>query len=374
MNKQYIKFLTSTLSVRALLTAGLTVLGGVAANAGPFVGAIPPYPTFPAVHTPAPVVKHPGKEYSEEFDRNAAGFLDSSQNVRFDGRPPPGSGIVDTFDYNDPGGPTGGGLSDGSTDPTQQVDALANHGDAFYNNVVANGTAILFSTRVGANVQGAGFDAGAPGCALNPICYETIGGAIGTWATPLQVTQEAGLPAPDDTTGTITIMRNLDGLEVWGPDDTDDADRYSLFDDIVTGVSIYNLDKSAFLTQAFLAGALGAFDSRFQFFLNLIDLDALMVLEDGDGIFETGESILFSLWPLLGAAGFADIGDAAYVMDGSGAITYLDHGGHLWDNDWLGLNVDALEAAAGIPEPASLTLLGAGLLGLGAIVRRRRAG
>ena len=312
-------------------------------------------------------MRHPGKEFSEEFDRDAAGALDSSQNVLFDGRTP--SGVLNGDDYNDPAaaGP------DGSTEPTQQVDAIANHGDAFYNEVISNRTAILFSTRIGANVQGAGFDAGAPGCGVNPICYETARGGIGTWATPLQVTHHAGDPAPEDPTGGATILQNLDGLEVFGPEGVGDADRYSLFADFLTGVSIYNLDGSSFLAQGFLAAALASFDSRFVDFLNLIDLDALMVNEDGDGAFEVGESILFSLWPILGAGGFADIGDAAYVMDGSGAISFLRHGGHLWDNDWLGLNVDALEAAAHIPEPASMALLLGGLAGVGAIARRRRA-
>jgi hypothetical protein len=358
-----------SLAAQVLLTAGLTVLNGVAANAHVvYLGAILPYPTIPALDVPASVVHHPGKEYSEEFDRDAAGALDSSQNVLFDGRLP--SGVTNGDDYNDPAaaGP------DGSTDPTLQVDAIANHGDAYYSEVISNATAILFSTRTGPNAQGSGFDAGAPGCGINPICYETVGGGVGTWATPLMVTHHAGAPAPEDPTGATTILQNLDGLEVFGPEGVGDSDRYSLFADFLTGVSIYNLDGTTFLSQSALATALVSFEPRFIDFLNLIDLDALMVKEDGDGEFGAGDSLLFSLWPILGAVGFADIGDAAYVMDGTtGAISFLSHGGHLWDNDWLGLNVDALEAAADtIPEPATMALLLGGLAGTGAMTRRRR--
>lgn len=360
MKKSFFK----SLSAQALIATGLTILCGVPANAhAVYLGAVPPYPPLPVTGAPASVVHHPGKEYSEEFDRDAAGALDSSQNVLFDGRTP--SGVIDGDDYND----AAGAGPDGSTNPLAQVDAIANHGDAFYREVISNRTAILFSTRVGANVQGAGFDAGAPGCGVNPICYETTGGGIGTWATPLQVTHHAGDPAPEDTS--VSILQNLDGLEVFGPDGVGDSDRYSLFADFLTGVSIYNADGSTFLSQASLAAALTSFDSRFADFLNLIDLDALMVNEDGNGVFDGSDSILFSLWPILGAAGFADVGDAAYVLDGSGAISYLFHGGHLWDNGWLGLNVDALEAAAGIPEPASMALLLGGLAGIGAMTRRR---
>jgi len=356
-------FNTSKKAFSTSMVAGFAFIAGMSvAGAGPFVGAIPPFPDKPTLDEPAPVANHPGKEYSEEFDRDAAGTLNVQQTVRFDGRLP--SGVINSTDFN--------GVSDPEPAPFFQIDALANKGDAFYRQVVSNQTAILFSTRVGPNAQGAGIDAGAPGCGPNPICFETTKGAIGLWATALQVTQHAGAVAPD---GGI-VMANLDALEVWGPDTADDANAYSLWVDgfAGAGVSIFNADGSTFLSHAALVAALIAFDPRFDGVpTGLIDLDALMILEgDFNDTFDDGDSIMFSLWPIAGALGLADVGDAVYVWDATTGISLLAHGGHLWSNGWLGLNIDAIEAAA-IPEPATLALLGLGLAGLGA-ARRRRAG
>ena len=321
------------------------------AQAGPFLGAIPPFPILPTVGVPVGPEHHPGKEYSDELDRNAAGLFESTRNIMFDGRTP--SGIADTFRYI-PGLPPSPNPS--SNEP--QVDALAHPTDFLFGEVISNRTALLFSTRIqptppgpplGPNVQGAGFDGGAPakGCAAgDPICYETVPGGIGTWATKLQVNQHA----PD-------FPQNLDGLEVFGPDGVDDALRFSLFGDASTGCSVFIFDGSAVTGCAVTHAEIAALFPRID--PNEIDIDALMM---------NGETILFSLWP----NSVLPVGDSAWVWTRGGSFAPLDHGGHLWTEGWLGLNVDALEAGAGLPEPGTLAIFALGLGAMGWARRRQR--
>lgn len=327
-------------AVCAVLTSGLFTAD--LALAGPYVPITSPVWT-PTLDAPAGPERHPGKEYSHEVDRSstAAGGLvpDDQQNTMWDGS----GGVADTFDYN--------GIPGTSGNPSDQVDALAHPADALFGDVVSNTTAILYSLRAGPNVQGAGVDIGAP------VWYETTAGGTAPWATWPQVDQHGG--------------QNLDGLEVFGPEGADDATRYSLFNDFAgannggVGCSIYDsagtdglADETCWLSH----GALSSMFTGIQ--QDLIDLDALML---------SGDSIMFSLWPIPGLPGFG-VGDAVYLATRTSPVSAvllgpLSHGGHLWTNDWLGNNVDALEAAA--PEPASLalTVLGLAALGLG---RRRK--
>lgn len=137
-------------------------------------------------------------------------------------------GVADTFDYN------------GNDDPTgEQVDAIANYRDALFFPAVDNETALLYSLRTGPNVQGAGADL------IAPVWYETTTGSTGIWATWPQVDQHGG--------------ENLDGLEIWGREGTDDADKYSLFGDFRLGTSVFNLDGSTYISQLDLATAVNNF-------------------------------------------------------------------------------------------------------------------
>lgn len=325
------------------LVAAILVAFAPASQAGPFVGAIAPYAFLPTTGVPAGPERHPGKEYSDELDRNAAGLFESTRNIMFDGRTP--SGIADTFRYL-PGAPPSA-----TPDPSlPQVDALAHPSDFLFRDVIGNTTALLFSTRIQSpsspTIIGAGFDAGAPsrGCAAgDPICYETVPGGIGTWATKIQVHQDA--PSP----------QNLDGLEVFGPDGIDDALRFSLFGDAASGCSVFDFAPAVpcVVPHAEIAALFPGISP------SEIDIDALMM---------DGETLLFSLWPNAALP----VGDNAFVYDRvSGAIAPLFHGGHLWTDGWLGLNVDALEAAAALPAPGGLALVGFGL-GAAAFARRRR--
>lgn len=305
--------------------------------AGPYVGVIDPVLPLPGDIIPPPE-RVPGKEFSDEFDRNAAGGFDDGQVIAWDGVIPPaapGGGVDDTFDYD--------GIEAELFE--FQVDALANKQDVLFFEVINNQAAALFSERLQTLVGGVD--------TTDPIYYESTGGARGTWATAPQVSQHD--------------VQNLDGLEVWGADwPGDDADRFSLVGDSLSGVSVYSYIGGGYIpyiTTAELAIAVGI---EVQF----IDVDATMVFDvQGNNEWEIGDWLIFSLWANTPAG---ILGDEVWVWQKGTQPFYLDHGGHLWDSGWnRGIEIDALEAVATIPEPATMLLFGFGLLGLAGIGRRK---
>ena len=348
-----------------LLAGALLAAGIIAAPA--YAGPWTAYPTItepPTLGVPAGPIKHPGKEYMWEDNRDAVGNQDDGQVIAWDGN---GGRTDSQIDYN-----------------VAKVDALANHGDAYFNEVTTNKTAILYSERTTA-------DWGKATDTSFPIYYETTGGANGGWATRNQVNQDwIAIQADLDKAGNGEQL-NLIGLEVFGPNDPqgDDSDMFSVNGDTAllpgnaTKYSIYSFQGGViggYLTTEALATALTSFytDATTSININDIDLDAMMV-QDRNGNYEwdDGDSILFSLMPISSVVDSSgkklmDIGDAAYVWDNQATdkFGYLNHGGHEWVNNWNGTNIDALEAA--IPEPASIALLGIGLLGLLG-TRRRKA-
>ncbi len=335
---------------------GAILFGANPIQASPYIPVINPLPPVPTATVPAPPDRHPGKEYSHELDQDAGGAIDSQQNIMWDGS----GGAADTFDYNNPPATA----PDGFNNSELQVDALAAVGDALYHEVIANRTALLYSTRiqdpVSPNIQGAGLDANfTSSCgAGDPVCYETTGGAIGTWATWSQVNDMGG-------------TQNLDGLEVWGPEGADDANRYSLFNDALTGTSIYSYDPGTgtsvtFISHADLVAVVVPFlDSELgiNFQPEDIDIDGMMVFSENE--------FMFSLWPIFDPSTGAPLltGDLALVWS-FGSVDWLFHGGHDWRDGWLGENVDALEAATA-PTPEAIVLLSIGLAGL-SLARRKK--
>lgn len=295
-----------------------------------------------------------GKEYSNHRDQDFAGVPDEHQNIQWDGL----GGAVDTFDFTDALFPI---------EVFGEVDALANRQDNLYFRVSHEDSTTMVASMSGigeiyytASVHHAPVHNNAPN--------------VGVWATAFDI--NAG-SLPDD----------VDALEVWGPADMDDAQKFSLIGDPesmaglgVGRVSVWNYTPGAnatpYILAAEIANAIGRPELE-----NEIDVDAMMVFDQAEfpGVeiedtFDDGDSIMFSIAPI------ADFdGGEVWVWDkGAGMANYLEHGGETWDTahsviDHFGAvnseNINALEA---IPEPASGVML---LLGIAAVLvgTRRRA-
>ncbi|MBD2620415.1 PEP-CTERM sorting domain-containing protein [Microcystis flos-aquae FACHB-1344] len=355
--------------------------------AGPFVPQGPFVQPAPGPHIPWPK-NVPGKEYSDRFDKDTQEppVLDPEQNIYWDGN----GGRQDAFDYS--------GSRSGDTDPAREVDALANHQDALFWDVIANQAALLFSTGSTtlllpgdsrATVYNASPAYNQLGIHEKSVLSESIGGGIGFWAKPPEIDQ-AG-------------VNDLDGLEVWGglADPTpDDADVYSLLGDPLingtrTSLWYYNGGVSnPYLDAAQIAAAINRPDIAN--LANIIDLDGLMVWDGGNiGQWDNSDAILFSVMPIDANldgiitpninGGDIDGGEIWHWQFGQ-AAQFLNHGGHLWDTAFnvrqatgaVNENIDALEAVASshngprIPEPSTvISLLTLGTLGAASTLKRK---
>ena len=361
--------------------------------AGPFVPQGPFVQPAPGPHIPWPK-NVPGKEYSDRFDKDTQEppVLDPEQNIYWDGN----GGRQDTFDYS--------GSRAGDTDPAREVDALANHQDALFWDVIANQAALLFSTGSTtlllpgdsrATVYNASPDYNQLGIHEKSVLFESIGGGIDFWAKPPEIDQ-AG-------------VNDLDGLEVWSsvsptssqypsPADPtpDDADMYSLLGDplingIRTSVWYYNpitQISNSYITAAQIAAAINRPDIAN--LANIIDLDGLMVWDGGNiGQWDNSDRILFSVMPIDANldgiitpninGGDIDGGEIWHWQFGQPLAPFLFHGGHLWDTAFnvklatgaVNENIDALEAVA-VPEPSTfLSLLTLGTLGAASTLKRK---
>lgn len=395
------------------------------AFAGDYYTAVPFLPTVsigPLGTSATPVDHVYGKEYSHtnwtlaadpnidnNSDHDAFGILDPLQVVSFDGIPGPiggNSGSTDAFDY---------GVDSSFNYPEGQVDALANHGDFLFKQVVANTATLLFSTS--ADLDAATMLPAGPVIAKAHVHYEAPAGTDGVWAVI-----EAAPAGPGPGPGVNHhVVEDLDALEVWGPEppshfgpdpvdegyvgpaNTADADRFSLDVDSASGVSVWGYDitlKSVFpyiphfvivdaVEDLFLGAGLD-FDMSIR---DMIDVDGTMVRDRGIvGEWDDGDELLFTIDPLIDPLAGGVIADGGEIMHlvnagGVGVNSFLVHGGHTWDTAFLvaatfgywSEDVDALEAVGVLlngdtdiptPEPTALALLlvGAAILG----VRRTR--
>ncbi len=180
-------------SYAAMAIALLAMLLASAALANPWVPIANPVQFAPGNGLPGPQ-EVPGKDFSDVRDRDELAADDSEQVVAWDGS----GGVRDSFDYNG---------SRALYPPDSQVDALASGTDALFHSLRDNRSALLFSVSDDANIM-----------YVRPTGLPNATAGFGVWATPTDID---ALNPPLD----------VDGLEVWGGDQLDDSNRYSLADD-----------------------------------------------------------------------------------------------------------------------------------------------
>lgn len=300
-----------------LVALGFVALIASAQNQ-PYQGTPFPVPPAPGAIVPTPL-QVTGKEFLDMPNRNVMNVPVTGQVIAWDGL----GGTMNSFTY---------GVS-------QHADAIANQKDALFQAVIFNSAALLISVT-GDSPQ-------------NSVWYENIFGGTGVWATKAQIDAVFG-------------VQDLDGLEVWGQDALDDSDRFSLLGDpgqwAVYAFSPMIGGFSGYISKLTIANAIGHPELE-----PVLDLDALMTLDDGDDLFEPDDTILFSIRPV----GPFDGGEVWVLNGGGGPAAFLNHGGHLWDTAFdvkgtFGVqneNVDALEAVA-TPEPGTFALLTISLFAL----------
>jgi hypothetical protein len=329
----------------SLLVAGV----GTLISAQVYAAILPQEIQYPnpetEYHTPTPL-SVPGKEYSTDQDTNAVGELVPGQTVMWKGDGTVKDGI--NYKYNYSGGLPGG----------FQIDEIANCRDKYMLDLIGDRVSLVFSLENNAN-----------------IFYHkssVLDKSAGIWATPSQINY-AAIPA------------DIDGLELWGPDDKADANMYSREGDPGgTAVFKYNEDttqSSTYLTTAVLFDHLvmndGVTLAKYSGLTEAqIDLDGLVVWDSfDDGVFGPQDIVMFSIKPV--ESGLFDGGEIWTYTYGDATAKFLNQGGVIWNTSHdvrveLGLgttvseNIDALEA---LPEPTTLGLLILGGLGL---LRRKR--
>ena len=344
-----------------------------------------------------------GKEYSHDFDQTTlgpGGLPDAQQVIAWDGSGGTGDGV--DFTGTRP-----------SWTPDQEIDAIANHNDALYNEIKDDRAHLVFShdDEVAFLIPGAG-GGFVPGLlpAGGPV-FLSNGNAIGG-AGEVSVEKAGFYHGPEDQTfwasqaevNGMPLPRDVDGLELFGmePGFAGDTDKYSLDLDFASGTSVWNGSGSSYIPHASIVsavttllgpipgGAFLPFDN--QEFINAINLDALMVRDvigsedvfDGDptGAANPSDEIIFSIRQILDPSdpsGYYSTGSELFVLDGSGGVSFLDHGGHVWDKayalgslsvfdpnmiDTMGvIDINAIEAIGQrpIPEPVGATLLLGGM-------------
>jgi hypothetical protein len=372
------KLLFSSWLLLGVTVAPSQVLAGPFNSPGPFVD-----PSGKEVPFPPQV---PGKEYSEDPDRNGNPLHtpNPGQVIAWDGT----GGTTNTSNFLTLWNPQSGIPAPASF----QVDALANREDLLFYPVIYDRVPLVFST---------GLPGGPRTDYDNYIFYERPNHKvllpfpykeIGVWATPAEINQvepnnveglELWAPVQDET---VPLEDRVNDVLLQGPEiPVDDANRYSLFGDPL-GCSVFKSNGNCLFLKADIASAITPLFPGLDITDAKIDLDGLMTWEN---------DILFSLKPIDGNNdGIITDNDPSQDLDGGEIFVWLStepsakfliHGGHVWDTafnvkntvkHWTGLepgteNIDALEAVA-TPEPSTfLSLLTLGTLGAASTLKRK---
>jgi|GEM_PF-4620661 len=203
------------------------------------------------------------------------------------------------------------------TTNTQQVDALANRGDAYYLDMRRDVADLLVSFEGDPGNIAVWWEAAAipppqPTPPRRPM-----------WVHDSLSNQGAANPDPN--------FHDLDALETYGPGDFDDADRCSFQGDFSTTGSFsvwkYGTPPTGWIPQADIVTAIRSlgWDGTDSW----ADIDALMISEYSYE--HTGGEIIFSIV----ATGNWHGGELVVMPVSNPAASYfLFHGGHLWDPNW----------------------------------------
>jgi hypothetical protein len=288
-----------------------------------------------------------GKEYSAKVDKTATGEQKKGQTVLWAGDGTVRDG-VNFYDYSSSGS---------SGNPYPEVDELANSRDMYFKDLVANRVSLVCSFT-----------------GYNKIYYHRPSHRINDYhETP------SGIWAGSDQINKANPTE-IDGLELWGPEGTPDANIYSQEADTnVDGqkVSIlkYNDETGESIpyvyTSLIASHVINDAGNLVNPNVSLVDLDGLMLWDvNDDNSFGSGDQILFSLKPI---SGLFDGGEIWLYTYGAEKAEFLNMGGHIWNTDnnvqeVFGVTSEDITALEALPEPATLVLL---ILGGLALLRRK---
>jgi hypothetical protein len=307
----------------------------------------------------------PGKDWSDFRDRNVVPASDPEQVVAWDGL----GGVRDAFDYS------GSRLAHPDVAQDLAVDGIAAGGDALFQALRDDMSSLLFSVEspIGHNNQV---------YYVRPTNLPNASPGFGVWATNSDI-------------DAMTAPLDLDGLEIWGGDNNDDSDRYSLAGDpfvantVVPNESVkvaiwsYNPAGNTSDPHTLTRDLAEAMDRQFGFGGNGPLFGFLSENMDVDAIMTFGPQVTYSIRPIdVPGTPFSFDGGEIFEYDGPGPTSmtrFLNQGGYEWNTalDIMGTfgvpseNIDALEAAS-VPEPGSVLLFLLGLLTVPQFVMRRR--
>ncbi len=375
---------------RVLLVAALAIFVGASQAV-----AWMPYMPVPVYGPPAvgPGVQPPisvyGKEFSNDVDYQVAGPMpDPEQVIAWDGN----GGTADSIDYSFTR--PGWDLDQEVDAIANSRDALFDETIKDQSHLIFSHDDLItsYNSPLGSGVLGAPMLIPVP--SGGPVVISNgnqIGGAgevsveeSGVYGPPRMQWLWAVQPQIDSSQWIDgrQLPIDVDGLEVWGPEPAQisedptvpvvsDADKYSLDTDAPSGVSVWNASGTPYLQQPIIAAAVqallgpipaSAFDNRDGMAgEEAINLDALMVsdiLDDTEEwneegftpneIFDQndtylgyepwrGDSIIFSIRQLVDPTdpdGYYATGSELFVLDSWGGVSFLNHGGHIWDQPY----------------------------------------